>query len=1686
MNSVLGILQILGLIFLVACNPTEQKDVDLGAASLSAATFNYNASVVEGIENTTDIGVYPSELFDAAYTITPDLPSGLSIDSSTGEISGVATETQTATTHRIVATTSTGSTEVAFVTITILAEAPATLTYGVSILAFEKGISTTSYSPTVSGGTPTSYSVDSDLPAGLNIDPSTGVISGTATAVESKVIQVEASNSTGSTFLNIVVSVRKAAPVFNATPYSNDAQTIDVGTAITSMVASLDTPLADATFEIRPSLPTGLNFDTSTGIISGTPTAYTGITNFEVRVYNEIGDDTADITITFEQPAVSLDYPADNDAVINAYVVQEGVKIKDIIPTYVGGEPGPTGFVMEATDLAAIQAIGLSFDQSDGRISGTPTGTLNRVLDIDVTSTTDATATVTISDTFTLDVAEDYPEDANDLGYEDSYTLSQFVSPSNHCIDISAGTQDTDITDETICRNTTLRAWNEENSLCYEIDATTPITTAFSTQATCDANGTNAAWINTNDATPLRPSGDGLKPRDSARATKYEISAALPSGLELNDQTGEITGTPLVQLSPTAFTITGYTLYGDGTTDKSHTHTFTLEVSVSAPQSLGYSNIDSTVCAYKNDTLNVFELQDGVEALGVSGGNCIFPTVPKGSGIPTSYSITPKLPNGLSLNTTTGVISGTPNEILPVKYYTIVGTNSAGSVSESIAISTNTIIAPQSLDYSGDGYASADPDTNNEDTLSFNLFSSTIFDPTYVGGQGTFTITSGELPSGLTLDSKTGRISGIPLVAANPFPSVTINVSNSEGLLPEPVIIEFDISNLSLDADTSGTIEATEFYAVGADDLDDNGVDDNDIVLLTVGDTMNNSVAVIGSGYDTQTAGYINSYTATTTDGWNINTLLNVGIDESGNFYDLNGYCVDISGETTDGTITDETTCRETFYRAWNEENSLCYIVDENTPLASSLTTQTNCDAGGSDAAWIAFDGVTPSEYRAYDPTAGGASPFTCCTVEFALTAENIGGGGVTNESFTTAQVDDTIDILVVEEEPDYDYSKYGNVVVIQGGLAADGTNAYTPDANGGLVASYDSDNGGATTTAYCTATDLGSSTALTAQIAADFNGGTSTGYLGSPNTTFNSNFACEFEQPGAGNCFGDLVMDYSVQIEARNSGTLYRSGARNTASSGQLETIRVIVGDGPNFEFEPSPDRFADETHLTIDSTSLNAAILNNASSYTPNTTNLCHQGDYNLTTAGDLPSPFTFSGSTGAIAKTDNAILGRRTFSLSSSRSLAGNTISKEESITVQANHILTPLTGTASAHRFKIMQFDIDADGNNDFILFDTYCEGNTDGIACAGTIPGAAYLNNTGAVALYDGTEVAFSVGANLDARAAAPFYYETGNSALAYLADDGTVTVDSFATIDDLTATTNANQYGIVPAADTTTKILFTVGVNGNQFSTYKIELDATTPLDEVGTPATVTGPFTVSDGSSGGADVGTINFVRSFDMDDDGDNEALVAYVDSNDGLHKVCIIGNTAGNLNTACDTLISAPTGESIREIKFSDVVGDDLDDLIIQTYGSDNTLYFYENRNDSLAGFFQLVDTLTTKSTVDMAGFGLGDVNNDGNPDLVIADVVTDPNGDGDMNTGYTIYYNTSSSDLFTASVSDVGASDGQDFFYHYSEGSTNEIELLDTGSSTLLMHCQTDTVDDDSVASTDDDPHASCGIIGEFAN
>lgn len=87
-------------------------------------------------------------------------------------------------------------------------QAPAGLTYTSSLAVYTVGTRISANSPSSSGGAVTSYRVSPALPAGLNLDPATGVITGTPTGVTATTIYtVTASNLASSTQAPLSLSI---------------------------------------------------------------------------------------------------------------------------------------------------------------------------------------------------------------------------------------------------------------------------------------------------------------------------------------------------------------------------------------------------------------------------------------------------------------------------------------------------------------------------------------------------------------------------------------------------------------------------------------------------------------------------------------------------------------------------------------------------------------------------------------------------------------------------------------------------------------------------------------------------------------------------------------------------------------------------------------------------------------------------------------------------------------------------------------------------------------------------------------------------------------------------------------------------------------------------------------------------------------------------------------------------------------------------------------------------------------------------------------------------------------------------------------------------------------------------------------------------------------------------------------
>src|SRR6266568_3722428 len=264
----------------------------------NAQTFtvtNPPAPVVTGGTQTGTVGVAFSYQIAASncptsYNAT-GLPSGLSVNTSTGLISGTPT---TAGTYTVtISATNAGGTGSATLTLTInnppppVITSPATATGQVGV-AFSYTITATN--------SPTSFNA-AGLPAGLTVNTSTGFISGTPTTAGTYSVTISATNSGGTGSATLTLTINPATPVIQP-PFTATGQ---VGAAFSYTITATNSPTSyNAT-----GLPAGLIVNTSTGLISGTPAPGTDTGSpysVAISATNSGGTGSATLTLTINPP----------------------------------------------------------------------------------------------------------------------------------------------------------------------------------------------------------------------------------------------------------------------------------------------------------------------------------------------------------------------------------------------------------------------------------------------------------------------------------------------------------------------------------------------------------------------------------------------------------------------------------------------------------------------------------------------------------------------------------------------------------------------------------------------------------------------------------------------------------------------------------------------------------------------------------------------------------------------------------------------------------------------------------------------------------------------------------------------------------------------------------------------------------------------------------------------------------------------------------------------------------------------------------------------------------------------------------------------------------------------------------------------------------------------------------------
>ena len=173
----------------------------------------------------------------------------------------------------------------------------------------------------------------------------------------------------------------------------------------------------------------------------------------------------------------------------------------------------------------------------------------------------------------------------------------------------------------------------------------------------------------------------------------YAVTPVLPPGLSLNTTTGVVGGTPTAVTATASYTVAA--------TNAGGSTTAILSITVNAPATVPPSNL-------------VYSTNPAVYTVGTA----IAPNTPSnGGGVVASFSVVPALPAGLSLNTTTGVIGGSPSAVTAPANYTVTATNAAGSTTSILTFTVNAPPAP---------------------TISTQPQSQTV----YVGQSATFSVTA--------------------------------------------------------------------------------------------------------------------------------------------------------------------------------------------------------------------------------------------------------------------------------------------------------------------------------------------------------------------------------------------------------------------------------------------------------------------------------------------------------------------------------------------------------------------------------------------------------------------------------------------------------------------------------------------------------------------------------------------------------------------------------------------------------------------------------------------------------------------------------------------------------------------------------------------------------------------------------
>jgi hypothetical protein len=279
-------------------------------AVASAPTYlTYPSSTITGYVDIPITGSTPSTngSYPMVFTITPNLPLGITLNPGTGTLQGVPSQSGSSQNYTITATNAGGSITTS---VNISIQSSPTLPsfgYGSNQVVATKGVTIQPLYPTVtSGSSPISYSILPSLPDGITINSVTGAISGTPAQLSPKTLYtVYATNPKGTSSYSFYITIidsplsNLALSVSSISMFAGESQTI------TNTIQG--TPIY---YSVLPALPSGLTLNTGNGVITGIPKTVQTATQYFITATNSAGSVTTTLSISIDLPPTVIAIPS--------------------------------------------------------------------------------------------------------------------------------------------------------------------------------------------------------------------------------------------------------------------------------------------------------------------------------------------------------------------------------------------------------------------------------------------------------------------------------------------------------------------------------------------------------------------------------------------------------------------------------------------------------------------------------------------------------------------------------------------------------------------------------------------------------------------------------------------------------------------------------------------------------------------------------------------------------------------------------------------------------------------------------------------------------------------------------------------------------------------------------------------------------------------------------------------------------------------------------------------------------------------------------------------------------------------------------------------------------------------------------------------------------------------------------